>query len=364
MQGIWNGKVIEKEGQCKSGPVVVLRCFHGLERKFRAPCGKEGCAECANAWRRRVKKRIYQGMDEDRKFKEWTLITFTACPHTAFVGGKCYRCGTPKQDCQEISVESYMESWKRWRKWFWREYKGAKFYRVFELQENGHPHVHVITDAKVPLVRRIQKFRKWADYRNQSQGAHDWITKGVEVGFGVISCNTRIRRGAGGAANYLAKYLSKEGRKVIRRENDPDNRSIRVAEGCRGWSKSPQRGYWWEPAVRTEKAHAHKDLEDSGCEDCTTPRHRMAREYRRYLDGLAELRWKGIWRSIPSMGRIRYLQILQEQKKCKTHDERKAVKTEKKRWWAFYQALTPFGTEVKTVRIPDRWIKERSWQLE
>ena len=67
--------------------------------------------------------------------------------------------------------------------------------------------------------------------RRQTSAAQRFIDFLVSCGFGPIAHVEQVRHGAAGAASYLSKYLSKEKRRILRR----DGRSARVAEGSRNW---------------------------------------------------------------------------------------------------------------------------------
>lgn len=168
-----------------------LVCYHGNERVLRVACGKVGeCEECMEAWRSRVRRRVRNGARMPR-FGLWFLTLTFADP---------------------VTLDSAMASWRTFRRSLMREFPRARLFRVVELTKTGRPHFHAVVDADLPRIYKADKGGESLEsyWAKQSDRARDFLLRHVlPAGFGPISDCERVRRGPGGAASYMGKYLSK-----------------------------------------------------------------------------------------------------------------------------------------------------------
>lgn len=250
------GDAIRKP-HCEAGPAIEANCFHGNTRRIKVPCGDIGrCAYCLEAWRKRVRQRIWHGI-ESNEGAPWRVATFTICPHTHRVKNICIWCGAYAEAPvpADGSLELGLEAWKHFRKWLWRVHGGAKVFRVFELNEKGYLHCHVVTDANLPryIGPSEAKLSLGAWYESLGTAANVFVSALIGFGWGPVSDCKRLRSGAGGAAKYLSKYLTKADAKGLRRA---DGRRIRVAEGSRNWYTNPHK----KPYLWTAGKKVHGDI--------------------------------------------------------------------------------------------------------
>lgn len=172
-------------------------------------CGSLSCAACQQRWARRVKWKIAEGIA--RYPGEYRFLTLT------FRGGNA----TPERAARCWRLFRRAMAPTQWR-----------FYRVFESHKSGGVHIHVITDCPLPIVKRPGKTESIQNYlRRQSCSAALFLEFIQRYGFGPIADCQRVYGSSGGAASYMAKYLSKESKTLSR----PNGRRIRVAEGSRNW---------------------------------------------------------------------------------------------------------------------------------
>ena len=238
-------KNFELAKACRKGPLITNRCFHGNTKVQKVSCQDiVGCAECLNAWRSRVRARILNGVRK-RGVDGWKFATLTF--------------GSEEYKQMPDIIEECMERWTTYRKWLQRTSSRAgkeiTFYRVVELTKAGVPHFHIVTNADLPIVGKIDKKNneKLKEYlARQSPEGLRYIAMLKRMGFGEITDVQKVQRGSG-IAKYLSSYLGKGTPKAIKRG---DGRSIRIAEGARNWGtagKTPN--YFFERSKR--------DLEDT-----------------------------------------------------------------------------------------------------
>lgn len=137
----------------------------------------------------------------------------------------------------EQMLDRLMAAWRRWRqgRWWADNMDGAEYFRVVEAgSQNGRPHVHLVVAGRLPYIRAPHDQESVAHWRADLTGpAAREMVHGIEVaGFGPLCYVERLKGGGGsGAATYLGGYLSKSEKRLVR----PDGRTVRVAEGSRGW---------------------------------------------------------------------------------------------------------------------------------
>jgi hypothetical protein len=152
-----------------------------------------------------VKVRIAAGMERTGDYKIWTL-TFT----------------------EDIEDD---EALRRWRD-LTRKLGHIRYFRVLEHTKRGRPHIHAIVDsAHLATIDRIPNGGSLTEWlQKQSPEATSIIETLVDCGFGPITNIERVKSSGKGAANYLAKYLSKE-----RSDGVQKGKHIRLFEGSRDW---------------------------------------------------------------------------------------------------------------------------------
>lgn len=206
---------IKIKDACQGNLYLTAKCIHGNVSRSKMRCMNiVECSSCKNVWRGKVRAKIHEGAKGRPIYGAWMFLTIT--------------------ESTDRGVDDVLESYKKFRKWLWREYPGCKFFRVFELTKRGRLHIHILHDSGIPLVEKANKLgEKEGPYlRKQSKEGRKFIERLINFGFGYIIDNQPLRYGPGGAGSYMAKYLGKATNKVIQR---PDGRSIRVAEGSRNW---------------------------------------------------------------------------------------------------------------------------------
>lgn len=279
---MWDGQPIKHpQPQCDKGARVRLRCYHDLDRVIQVACGKVGeCAECMNAWRGKVRRRIFEGC---RQGNLWFFtVTFMA----------------------DVSLDEGMRRWRLLWKELSRRGLGHRMFRVVELTERTArdggkvPHFHAVIDGPMPAIAKAQKrtnghrgegIGHYIDRQDQEARAFIWEVL-IPQGFGIIAHCERVRLGGRGASSYLGKYLSKSKVKSLERD---DGRRVRVAEGSRNWLENPPvPTYRYGSVELTGKA-----LGDAPCR-CSVPRRKMLQVEGRKVDEAAKLVWRSRLRGL------------------------------------------------------------------
>lgn len=281
---MWDGQPIKHpQPQCDKGARVRLRCYHDLDRVIQVACGKVGeCTECMNAWRGKVRRRIFEGC---RQGNLWFFtVTFMA----------------------DVSLDEGMRRWRLLWKELARRGFGHRMFRVVELTDSGRPHFHAVVDGPMVAIEKALKHtngRRGEDIGHyigrQSQEARAFIWEVlIPHGFGIIAHCERVRLGGKGASSYLGKYLSKSKVKSLVRE---DGRRVRVAEGSRNWLVDPpvptfRYGTVRVAVTRTVTPSGRVVVVEDECHDarcrCSVPRRKMLQPEGKAVDDAAKVVWR------------------------------------------------------------------------
>lgn len=287
---MWDGQPIKhSRPQCDKGARVRLSCYHDLDRVIQVACGKVGeCVECMNAWRGKVRRRIFEGC---RQGNLWFFtVTFMA----------------------DVSLDEGMRRWRLLWKELSRRGLGLRMFRVVELTEREArdggkvPHFHAVIDGPMPAILKAQKWTNghrgepighYIDRQDQEARAFIWEVL-IPHGFGIIAHCERVRLGGKGASSYLGKYLSKSKVKSLVRQ---DGRRVRVAEGSRNWLVDPpvptfRYGTVRVAVTRTVTPSGRVVVVEDECHDarcrCSVPRRKMLQPEGKAVDDAAKLVWR------------------------------------------------------------------------
>lgn len=204
--------------RCEMGGYVQSTCRHGAVSVIPVGCGK--CGPCMVRWRAKVRRRIVEGA---RGRADLRFVTLTLDP-SAYPADVDPRPGPRRR---EQLLVHFLDRWRSLRRnVLWRRYAGA-YFRVIELTKKGVPHLHLVTEQRIPLAAAATGTTR-AHWKAQlSPEARELYQTLQAYGFGIYHSELVRHSRASGA--YLAKYLGKS--KTLR----IGRRSCRVAEGSRNW---------------------------------------------------------------------------------------------------------------------------------
>lgn len=169
--------------------VAVMQC--GCRRfKVRTGCGQRWhCERCNKRHWRSVRKRLHKSTKMHRVAKEragfrnqwrWVLMTLTV-----------RHSGDPSADRTRL-----LRGWARMRAWLAKRIGKFPFAMTFEVTEGrdsrGHVHAHGMV---------LWPFIDWAEVAAEWKRAIDDEGASIDL--------KQARKGGGGAAEYIAKYVSK-----------------------------------------------------------------------------------------------------------------------------------------------------------
>ena len=213
---------------CKNPITIIRTCVNGTQTVKRVGCGKiNECDECLRVYRKKLIARILEGVRQhDTGRYVFGTLTY------------------PDNPCICIA----MARWKSLRRSLTARYGKWRFFRVVQMVNGRHPHIHFASNADfLPLVdaaygrrrpgpggQRNEAVEHW--YDRQTPEAKAFINILRDHGFGLAHLEEAYRGGYG-LGSYLAGYMAggRGEKSKTKQLNRCDGRRVRVAEASRGW---------------------------------------------------------------------------------------------------------------------------------
>ena len=218
---------------------MTIRCSEGKSKTLVFRCGQ--CEGCTMAWATKVKDTILDGIEANGE-ADFKFVTLTMCSGNRLDKGyMCHHCKNhisrhyDRQDAGAI-----IHCWRELRRStaYRNRYTGnAPFFRVLEQHADGAWHIHLlIKDKKLPLIDKAKHNESTSKFYNrQSDEGKAFINLIRDKGFGTISDIQTLKKGRGGAAKYLSKYLNKATGKVRNAAVNRAGRRVRIYDTSKGW---------------------------------------------------------------------------------------------------------------------------------
>jgi hypothetical protein len=187
---------------CPNSPGV----FHGISlvqnqiQKVSSPmrCNSWACPYCAPKKLKSLRARAYNGdlfefvSVENPYVVKMLTLTFPGVELRQFL-----LFGNDLQQATEIAYEMMSKAWNKLRTYLKRKYPKMHFFRLWERQNDGYPHIHALFTGDDVISKAFYlDARKWWEHN-------------CKMGFCWVSRAKKFFKGYVHAVRYITKYMLK-----------------------------------------------------------------------------------------------------------------------------------------------------------